>query len=197
MLSSQAIDRRAKMDAAASATGELAAGAAAVATSSRLPCTVVAIDYACDTCTLEFESQGVTRVQSFTSLGAKAGGARLHRVVPSLQPGPRNKRADEKAEKARPKVEELFKAEGATSPSMRDQVSCLPQCAKTITPTLHCTPPLCTLQPCASSLQPHSPRCVGGWAVDSTRLRRRSSSTLSALPSSHCTVQGTQPTRSR
>ena len=122
MLSAQAIDRRRDLDHAVSATGKLEAGAAAIASSSRLPCTVVEIDYELDTCTLEFESQGVKRVQLFTSIGSKPGGARLHRVIPTLQPGPRRKRGDEKAEKARPKVEELFKTEGATSPSMRDQV---------------------------------------------------------------------------
>jgi hypothetical protein len=122
MLSAQAIDRRRDLDQAVSATGKLVAGASAIASSSRLPCTVVEIDYELDTCMLEFESQGVKRVQSFTSIGAKPGGARLHRVIPTLQPGPRRKRGDEKADKARSKVEELFKTEGATSPSMRDQV---------------------------------------------------------------------------
>ena len=101
----------------------LQVGDAAIATSSCAPCTVVAIDYENKTCTLEFTSEGdVKRVQSFTSLDAKPGGARLHRPAPSLRPGPRAQRGDEKAEKARPKVEELFNAEGATSPSMRDQV---------------------------------------------------------------------------
>ena len=42
--------------------------------------------------------------------------------APSLRPGPRAQRGDEEAEKARPKVEELFNTEGATFPSMRDQV---------------------------------------------------------------------------
>ena len=83
---------------------------------------MIEIDHESDTCTLEFEGGGVKRVQKFDSLGDKPGGARLHRPAPSLSPGPRKQRGDEKAEKARPKVEELFNAEGATSPSMRDQV---------------------------------------------------------------------------
>ena len=119
----QGIARRAAFDEAASMSGKLEVGAAAIATSSCAPCTVVAIDHENETCTLEFESAGgVKRVQAFDSIGAKPGGARLHRPTPSLHPGPRVQRGDEKAEKARPKVEELFNAEGATSPSMRDQV---------------------------------------------------------------------------
>ena len=51
-----------------------------------------------------------------------AGSARLRRVPPSLRPTPREVRKDEKAEAARPKVEELFNAEGARSPSQRDRV---------------------------------------------------------------------------
>ena len=101
---------------------QLEVGATAIATSSCSPCSVVEINYETETCTLEFESEGVKLVQQFSSLGSKPGGARLHRAVPNLRPGPRMQRGDVKAEKARPKVEELFNAEGATSPSMCDQV---------------------------------------------------------------------------
>ena len=118
----QGITRRAAFDEEAARTGRLAVGDAAIATSSCAPCTLVAIDYEKETCTLEFECGGVKRVQSFDSLRDKPGGARLHRPAPSLRPSPRAQRGDEKAEKARPKVEELFNTEGATSPSMRDQV---------------------------------------------------------------------------
>ena len=119
----QGITRRAAFDESAARSGKLEVGDAAIATSSCAPCTVVMIDHENETCTVEFASMGgVKRVQTFDSLGAKPGGARLHRPAPSLQPGPRVQRGDEKAEKARPKVEELFSAEGATSPSMRDQV---------------------------------------------------------------------------
>ena len=165
MLSAQAIDRRRDLDHAVSATGKLEAGAAAIASSSRLPCTVVEIDYELDTCTLEFESQGVKRVQSFTSIGSKPGGARLHRVIPTLQPGPRRKRGDEKAEKARPQVEELFKTEGATSPSMRDQVRATLLWPCNLMPTA-CNPTR-KGDPATSCLQPATPltqvrRRVGG-----------------------------------
>ena len=50
------------------------------------------------------------------------GSARLRHAPPSLEPKGRETRRDEKAEAARPKVEELFNTEGARSPSMRDQV---------------------------------------------------------------------------
>jgi hypothetical protein len=119
----KAITRRAAFDEEAARSGKLMVGAAAIATSSCAACTVVVIDYENETCTLEFESEGgVKRMQSFCSLGAEPGGARLHRPTPSLRPGARAQRGDEKAKEARPKVEELFNAEGATSPSMRDQV---------------------------------------------------------------------------
>ena len=102
--------------------GKLKVGEIAIATSSCVPCTVVEIDYEKDTCILEFEVGGIKRVQTFNSLGGKPGGARLHRPTPSLSPGPRAQRGDARAEQARPKVEELFNAEGATSPSMRNEV---------------------------------------------------------------------------
>ena len=114
----QSITRRAAFDEVASRSGLLEVGAAAIpfiATSSCAPCTVVAIDHENETCTLEFACEGgVKRVQAFDSLGFKPGGARLHRPAPSLRPGARAQRGDEGAEKARPKVEELFNAEGAT-----------------------------------------------------------------------------------
>ena len=50
------------------------------------------------------------------------GSARLQRAPPSLRPAPRETRKDEKAEAARPKVEELFNAEGQRSPSQSDRV---------------------------------------------------------------------------
>lgn len=55
------------------------------------------------------------RTQSFLSLDAKPGGARIHRPAPSLSPGLRLTRGDNKVETARPKVEEMFHAEGTTS----------------------------------------------------------------------------------
>ena len=118
----QGITRRAAFDEAAARSGKLEVGDAAIATSSCAPCTVIEIDHESETCMLEFKGGGVKRVQKFDSLGDKPGGARLHRPAPSLRPPSRAQRGDEKAEKARPKVKELFNAEGATSPSMRDQV---------------------------------------------------------------------------
>ena len=50
------------------------------------------------------------------------GSARLLRAPPSLRPQGREIRKDEKAEKARAKVDDLFDTEGARSPAMCDQV---------------------------------------------------------------------------
>ena len=95
-------------------------------------CTIVEIDEAADTCTLAFEIRGIRFVKSFTCIykgrdaaGKSAfpkGSARLRPAPPSLTPDARETRKDEKAEAARPKVEELFNAEGARSPLQRDQV---------------------------------------------------------------------------
>ena len=135
----QAITRRAAFDEAEShSRGPLKAGDSA--TSRGRPCTVVEIDYEADTCKLAFEVAGVklTRDYSCISKGrgewqvapgavssSKAwpkGSARLSHEPPSLRPAARETRKDEMAEKARPKVEELFDAEGARSPAIKDQV---------------------------------------------------------------------------
>lgn len=96
------------------------------------PCMVLAIDHEQDTCLLRFTNGSISCDRRFAHIakGDKAssgghfpkGSARLLRAPPSLRPGPRNTRNDEKAEAARPKVEELFINEGARSPSQRDQV---------------------------------------------------------------------------
>jgi hypothetical protein len=92
----QGITRRAAFDEMAARSGPLQVGDAAIATSSCAACTVVDIDYEKETCTLEFASEGgVKRMQSFGSLGAEPGGARLHRPTLSLRPGPRTQRGDE------------------------------------------------------------------------------------------------------
>lgn len=102
------------------------------ATSRGCDCTIVEIDEDADTCKLSFSAEGVERECSFSCIykpkGAPGkapfpiGSARLRRAPPSLRPGSRTVRSDEKAEKARAKVHELFNAEGAHSPSQRDQV---------------------------------------------------------------------------
>lgn len=101
-------------------------------TSRGRPCMVLAIDYEQDTCLLRFTSGSISCDRHFSHIakGHNAtrhdnfpkGSARLCRAPPSLRSGPRNTRSDEKAEAARPKVEELFINEGARSPSQRDQV---------------------------------------------------------------------------
>lgn len=110
--------------------GPLKPGSAA--TSHGQPCTVVDIDYDADTCTLAFSAGGVEQIRSFSiiykgkdaagKLPFPKGSARLRNLPPSLRPQLRETRRDEKAEAARPKVEELFNAEGARSPSQRDRL---------------------------------------------------------------------------
>ena len=112
------------------------------ATSRGRPCTVIEIDYEKDTCKLAFKVAGVRLIRDEFSCIAKGrgewqvrpglvgssgarfpkGSARLLRVPPSLRPQGREIRKDEKAEKARAKVDELFDTEGARSPAMCDQV---------------------------------------------------------------------------
>ena len=101
---------------------------------------MIEIDYEADTCKLAFEIAGVKLTREYkciykgradwqvapglvsSSTAFPKGSARLQRAPPSLRPPARETRKDEKAEAARPKVEELFNAEGARSPTMRDQV---------------------------------------------------------------------------
>jgi len=89
---------------------------------------------------LEFNVSGVKLTRSYTCIYKARGewqvapglqrtstafpkdSARLERAPASLRPAARETRKDEKAEKARPMVEELFNAEGARSPSQRDRV---------------------------------------------------------------------------
>lgn len=88
--------------------------------------------YEADTCTLAFEIAGIKLTREYKHIykGKDTRGkapfpmrsARLRHSPPSLEPKGRETRRDEKAEAARPKVEELFNSEGARSPSMRDQV---------------------------------------------------------------------------
>ena len=130
----QAITRRTTYDRSL-LSRELQPGDAA--TSRGRPCTVLAIDHEADTCTLGFKVGNVELTRNYTCiykgngvrgpLGGRSepfpkGSARLCRVPPSLRREPRAIRKDEKAEAARPKVEELFNAEGARSPAQRDQV---------------------------------------------------------------------------
>lgn len=127
----QAIDRRTAYDeAAAVAQHDLKPGDEA--TSRGQKCTVTQINYEADTCTLSFEQGGVSATRTYSCIykgvdpEPKApfprGSARLCRVPPSLRPSARETRHDEKAEKARSKVEELFLSEGASSPAQRDCV---------------------------------------------------------------------------
>jgi len=95
-------------------------------------CTVVEIDHKEDTCALRFSQGGVEAVREYTCIyrGSNPrkqapfpqGSARLRRAPPSLRVQVRERRCDEKMEAARAKVEELFDAEGARSPSQRDSV---------------------------------------------------------------------------
>lgn len=103
----RAIDRRAVFDSHGVAPrfgmigptrmGEpLTVGADAV--SRGRDCKVMQIDYATNTCTLEFEMGGVKATKTYTSLDARRGGARLSRPPVLLRPQPRELRADEKME---------------------------------------------------------------------------------------------------
>ena len=126
----QAITSREKYDEAAALCGELQPGDKA--TSRGQSCTVIEIDHEADTCKLGFAVGGIEATRDFSCIykgknpPKKApfvkGSARLHRAPPSLRPKAREARSDEKAEAARPKVEELFDTEGARSPAQRDQV---------------------------------------------------------------------------
>jgi hypothetical protein len=132
----QAITRRAAFDDMLDRHGPLKPGDAAI--SRGRPCTVLEIDYEADTCKLEFNVSGVKLTRPYTCIYKARGewqvapglvrtstsfpkdSARLVRAPGSLRPAARETRKDEKAEKARPMVEELFNAEGARSPSQRD-----------------------------------------------------------------------------
>lgn len=89
-------------------------------------CTVIEIDYEADTCKLRFDAEGesgLTHTRTFSSLGSGRGGSRLTRPALLLKPKVlRDTRCDEKAEKARSKVEEFLEAQGARSPERRDMV---------------------------------------------------------------------------
>lgn len=131
----KAIDRRAEFDHAIRPLGEgkLREGDEA-SSRGRRTCTVEEIDYVADTCKLSFDFSGVHLVREYSCIYKKRneegqyekrfpkGSARLRRVAPSLRPGPRKQRDDAIAEAARPHVEEFFNAEGARSPSQRDEV---------------------------------------------------------------------------
>ena len=131
-VSHQAIQRRTAHDEAIDRNrATLKAGDAA--TSRGRPCTIVEIDDEADTCKLAFEISGIKLTRTYPCIfkGKDArgkdpfpkGSARLRPVAPpSLSPDVRTMRKDEKAEAARPKVKELFDAEGARSPAQRDQV---------------------------------------------------------------------------
>lgn len=125
----QAIERRTQFDeAAASHSKPLKPGDAA--TSRGRPCVVLEIDEEADKCTLSLSSGGMQAIREYNCIykGTNApgktpfppGSARLRRAPPTLQPPPRETRCDEKAEVTRAKVEELFNAEGARSPSQHD-----------------------------------------------------------------------------
>ena len=128
----QAVTRRAAFDQHSRKGINRAVAVGDAATSFGRACTVLAIDHEEDTCTLSFKVGTVELTRSFSCIykGKDApgkapfpkGSARLRPVPPSLRPEPRAVRKDEKAEAARPKVEELFNAEGARSPAQRDQV---------------------------------------------------------------------------
>ena len=123
---------RAAFDAAVEA-GKVPLKVGDAATSRGQPCTVIEIDYDADTCKLGFSAGGVDVDKEYTCIykGSGAAGrarrfpkgsARLRRAPPSLRPPPREERSDATLEPARPKVEQLFDAEGARSPAARDQV---------------------------------------------------------------------------
>jgi hypothetical protein len=102
----------------------LVAGDAAI--SHGRECTIAEIDYEKNTCVLDFTAGGVQGSREFKAIGKEKGGARLSRPAISFYPedAARRQRKDAKAEEARKDVEALFDAEGARSPSMRDEVRC-------------------------------------------------------------------------
>lgn len=125
----QAIACRSRYDEECFQSGPLEAGDEA--TSRGRPCTIVEIDYQADTCKLCFSTGGVSVIRDYSCIykgtnppSTRApfpkNSARLCRTPPSLYPKSRETRCDELAEKARPKVEELFASEGAQSPMQRD-----------------------------------------------------------------------------
>lgn len=128
----QAISVRAAFDEASKVVGDGRLKPGDVASSCGRKCTIIEIDYAADTCKLAFEVAGIKLTRSYSCIykGKDAqfrarfpkGSARLRHVAPSLRHAPRETRKDEKAEAAQPKIEELFNAEGARSPSQRDHV---------------------------------------------------------------------------
>lgn len=129
----KAIDRRAEFDNEIKPLGEGNLKVGDQASSRGRRCTVEEIDYEANTCKLSFDFSGVHLVREYNCIYKRRnewnierrfpkGSARLRRVAPSLRPGPRKHREDAIAEAARPKVEEFFNAEGARSPSQRDEV---------------------------------------------------------------------------
>jgi hypothetical protein len=102
----------------------LVAGDAAI--SHGRECTIAEIDYERNTCVLDFTVGAVQGSRKFKAIGKQKGGARLSRPAISFFPedAARRQRKDGKAEGARKDVEALFDAEGARSPSMRDEVRC-------------------------------------------------------------------------
>lgn len=126
----QSVNRRKRFDAAASVSRTLQPGDAA--TSRGRHCVVVKIDYDVDPCKLVFTEGGVEVIRDFTCIykgvGAPVkaplpkGSARLRRAPPSLRPETRETRSDATVEAARPKIVELFDAEGARSPLQRNRL---------------------------------------------------------------------------
>jgi hypothetical protein len=119
----RSVAQRAAADAAWLKRSEpLAAGKAAV--SHGRDCTIIDIDHAKRTCTIDCTAGGVSGSRTFTNLGKEKGGARLSRPAITLRPvvAVRKTRRDAKGEEARADVEALFDAEGARSPSMKDEV---------------------------------------------------------------------------
>lgn len=118
-----AIDNRARFDHQTKTAEGRHIAAGDKASSRGRECTVVEIDYDADTCKLAFEFDGVKLVRPYSCIykgsGAPGkgpfpkGSARLRSLAPSLRPSSRARRSDEKVEIARPKVEEIFNAEGA------------------------------------------------------------------------------------
>jgi hypothetical protein len=88
------------------------------------PCTIFELDVEKQTCTLDFTAGGIVGSRKFKALGKEKGGARLAKPPITLyaSSAARKVRSDSKGEAARKDVEALFDAEGARSPSMRDEV---------------------------------------------------------------------------
>lgn len=129
----QAITRREKWDELlqSSAAAPFKVGDRAMSRSRM--CTIMAINYDADTCTVRFEKDGVMRDCDYTCIYKPkdaptrapfpAGSARLRAVPVSLRPSNRcQHHHEDRIKAARAHVVDLFESEGARSPSMRDEV---------------------------------------------------------------------------